>query len=332
MQVIRVWEKVNYDQFHGEIIPLNQPAHIKSIVGHWPAVKAGAQSPEAIVDYLKKHDSEKVVSALVGDPSIKGRFFYQPGLTALNFQKAQVTMGIGLDRLLAIQQDPNPHVIALQAIPVDLVMPGFEQQNQQPLLDKSVGPTMWLGNRATVAPHYDIHDNLACVVAGQRKVTVFPPEQINNVYPGPMLVTPGGVPVSMVDTNQPDLGQYPNFTDAEKTAQEATLEPGDGIYIPALWWHGVESLHVVNVLINYWWGGMTNAGISPNDSLMHAMMSIANLSSEKREAWRYFFDYYVFKTRGEPGEDLPAELKDLVTNLSQEQQTQLKQFLGGQLK
>lgn len=332
MQAIRVWERVDYTQFHEEIIPLNQPAHIKSIVGHWPAVKAGIQSTQAIVDYLKTHDSEKVVSALVGDPSINGRFFYEPGLEALNFQKAQVTLGIGLDRLLVIQNDPNPHAIALQAIPVDLVMPDFQQLNQQPLLDESIGPTMWLGNRATVAPHYDIHDNLACVVAGQRKFTLFPPDQVNNLYPGPMLLTPGGVPVSMVDVNNPDLVLYPRFAEAEALGQQALLEPGDGIYIPALWWHGVESLQAVNVLINYWWGGMSDTGVSPNDSLMHSMMSIANLSADKREAWRHFFDYYVFKTEGEPGDQLPADLHDLVTTLSSEQQAQVRKFLMGQLK
>ena len=332
MQAIRVWEKVDYDQFHGEIIPLNQPAHIKSVVGHWPVVKAGIESPEAIVSYLKKYDSEKIISALVGDPSIKGRFFYEPDLQALNFQKVQVTLGIGLDRLLTIQHDPAPHAIALQAIPVDLVMPGFEQQNQQPLLDKSIGPTMWLGNRATVAPHYDIHDNLACVVAGQRQFTLFPPEQINNLYPGPMLVTPGGVPVSMVDIQQPDLARYPKYVEAEKTGQQATLEPGDGIYIPALWWHGVESLQAVNVLINYWWGGLSSTGLSPNDSLMHSMMSIANLSPEKRKDWRQFFDYYVFKTQSEPAADLPADLNDLATSLTPEQLAQVRQFLMGQLK
>jgi mannose-6-phosphate isomerase-like protein (cupin superfamily) len=332
VQAIRVWEKVNYDQFHGEIIPLNQPAHIKSVVGHWPAVEAGIESPEAIVSYLKKYDSEKVISALVGNPNIKGRFFYESDLKTLNFQKAQVTLGIGLDRLLTIQHDPNPHAIALQAIPVDLVMPNFEQQNQQPLLDRSIGPTMWLANRAKVAPHYDVHDNLACVVAGQRKFTLFPPQQINNLYPGPMLVTPGGVPVSMVDTEQPDLARYPNYAEAEKAGQQAVLEPGDGIYIPALWWHGVQSLQAVNVLINYWWGGITDTGLSPNDSLMHSMMSMAKLSPEKREAWRQFFDYYVFKTKGEPGEPLPEGLEDLVTSLSTEQQAQLKQFLQAKLK
>ena len=332
MENIRVWEQVDYEQFHGEIVALNQPAHIKSVVGHWPAVQLGTQSPESIADYLKSYDSEKIISALVGDPSIEGRFFYQPGLEALNFQKAQVTLGIGLDRLLKIQQDENPHAIALQAIPVDQVMPGFEQQHQQPLLDESIGPTMWLGNRATVAPHYDIHDNLACVVAGRRQFTLFPPGQINNLYPGPMMTTPGGVPVSMVDVNNPDLDRYPRYAEAAKWGQQAILEPGDGIYIPALWWHGVESLEAFNILINYWWGGMSQSHLSPNDSLMHSMLSIAELSLEKREAWRQFFDYYVFKTEADPAAHLPQELEDLVTQLSPELRAQLQGFLIKQLK
>ena len=332
MQTIRVWEKVDYDQFHQEIIPLNQPAHIKSVVGHWPAVTAGSDSPEAVVNYLKQYDSEKVIAALVGDPSIKGRFFYQPGLQALNFQKAQVTLGIGLDRLLAIQHDRNPHAIALQAIPVDQVMPGFQQLHRQPLLDENIGPTMWLGNRATVAPHYDIHDNLACVVAGRRQFTLFPPEQINNLYPGPMMTTPGGVPVSMVDISNPDLDQYPRYTEAEKSGQQAILEPGDGIFIPALWWHGVESLDALNILINYWWGGMSHSQLSANDSLMHSMLSIARLSPHKRAAWQRFFEYYVFRTESDPAAHLPAQLEDLVTQLSPELQAQLRDFLSKQLR
>jgi hypothetical protein len=65
---------------------------------------------------------------------------------------------------------------------------------------------------------------------------------------------------------------------------------------------------------------------------MHSMMSIANLSPEKREAWRHFFDYYVFKTEAEPAQQLPADLNDLVTSLTPEQQTQVRQFLMAQLR
>jgi len=331
LQQIPIWENVDFNTFHNDIMVRNKPAHIKSVVGEWPAVKAGMESPESIANYLKAQDSEKVISALVGDPSINGRFFYRPGLEELNFQKAQVTVGIGIERLLKIKDDRDPFAIALQAIPIAQVLPNFKTQNPQPLLDTNVEPTMWLGNRAIVAPHYDIHDNLACVVAGRRKFNLFPPEQIENLYPGPTLVTPGGVPVSMVDINQPDMKRYPRYAEALKVGQEAILEPGDAIYIPALWWHGVESLESVNVLVNYWWGGETENRVSPNDSLIHAMLSIGGLSAEKREAWHDYFNYYVFKTNADPAEHLPADLKDVLTSLTPEQNLKIREFLIKQL-
>ncbi|MGB0474036.1 MAG: cupin-like domain-containing protein [Porticoccaceae bacterium] len=332
MQDIRVWENVDYERFHNEIIPLNQPAIIRAIVSDWPTVEAAKKSPEAVVNYLKPMDTRSVIPALVGTPDINGRFFYSEDLTEHNFQRAEVTLSIGLDRLLAIKDRSNPHAIALQAIQLNRVMPDYKAAHPQPLLDNSAEPTMWVGNQATVAPHYDIHDNLACVVAGKRKFTLFPPEQINNLYPGPTLSAPAGVPVSMVDMKNPDYKSYPKYKEAVKAAFQATLEPGDGIFIPALWWHGVESLETFNILVNYWWGGNMQGDLSPNDSLLHSMMSIANLDQNKREAWQHFFNYYVFKTKDNPSDHLPSKLRDIVTELSPEQQLKVRNFLAEKLK
>ena len=332
MQDIRAWENVDYERFHNEIIPLNQPAIIRAIVSDWPTVEAAKKSPEAVVNYLKPMDTRSVIPALVGTPDINGRFFYSEDLTEHNFQRAEVTLSIGLDRLLAIKDRSNPHAIALQAIQLNRVMPDYKAAHPQPLLDNSAEPTMWVGNQATVAPHYDIHDNLACVVAGKRKFTLFPPEQINNLYPGPTLSAPAGVPVSMVDMKNPDYKSYPKYKEAVKAAFQATLEPGDGIFIPALWWHGVESLETFNILVNYWWGGNMQGDLSPNDSLLHSMMSIANLDQNKREAWQHFFNYYVFKTKDNPSDHLPSKLRDIVTELSPEQQLKVRNFLAEKLK
>lgn len=332
MQDIRVWENVDYERFHNEIFPLNQPAIIRAIVSDWPTVEAAKKSPEAVVNYLKPMDTRSVIPALVGTPDINGRFFYSEDLTEHNFQRAEVTLSIGLDRLLAIKDRSNPHAIALQAIQLNRVMPDYKAAHPQPLLDNSAEPTMWVGNQATVAPHYDIHDNLACVVAGKRKFTLFPPEQINNLYPGPTLSAPAGVPVSMVDMKNPDYKSYPKYKEAVKAAFQATLEPGDGIFIPALWWHGVESLETFNILVNYWWGGNMQGDLSPNDSLLHSMMSIANLDQNKREAWQHFFNYYVFKTKDNPSDHLPSKLRDIVTELSPEQQLKVRNFLAEKLK
>ena len=329
---IKVWDNVDYDRFQNEIIPLNQPAIIRSLVSEWPTVQAAKKSDEAVVNYLKPLDSNTVVPALVGPPEIKGRFFYSDDLTEHNFQRTEVTLTIGLERLLAIKNRPQPHAIALQAIQLRQVLPDYKAAHPQPLLDSSAEPTMWIGNQGTVAPHYDIHDNLACVVAGKRQFTLFPPEQINNLYPGPTLSAPAGVPVSMVDVKNPDYKRYPKYKEAVKTGFQATLEPGDAVFIPALWWHGVESLEPFNILVNYWWGGSDLGSLSPNDSLLHSMMSIANLDQQKREAWQHFFNYYVFKTMDSPSEHLPAKLKDIVTDLSPTQSVKVRNFLAEKLK
>jgi len=328
---IPVWHQVSAEQFENEIVPLNKPALLKSLAGDWSAVKAGIESPQAIVNYLNTMATEQKVAAVVGNPEINGRFFYGNDLQTMNFSRASTTLGSALEQLLKIIDQPNPHAIALQAIPIRDALNGFEEQNPQPLLDSSIAPTLWLGNRAMVAPHYDIHDNIATVVAGRRRFTLYPPEQTNNLYPGPVLSTPAGVPVSMVDIRQPDLEQFPNYVQAEAVAMQALLEPGDAVYIPALWWHGVESLEGLNILVNYWWGGQTAGTPSANDSMMHSMLSIAKLSPEKREAWRQYFNYFVFQIAEDPQRHLPASLNDLVTDLDEQQKKALREFLGKRL-
>ena len=57
--------------------------------------------------------------------------------------------------------------------------------------------------------------------------------------------------VSMVDRHHPDLERHPRFAEAMKVAQSAELEPGDAIYLPYHWWHGVDSLEPVNLFVNY---------------------------------------------------------------------------------
>ena len=329
---IPVWENVDYDCFHNEIVPLNQPAVIKSLVADWPLVKAANKSAEDAVDYLKPLDKQAIILAMVGTPEINGRFFYNDELTELNFKRAQVTLSIGLDRLLAIRDNPKPHAIALQALELKEITPDFQSQHIQPLLDALIKPNMWVGNRGVVAPHYDINDNLACVAAGSRKFTLFPPDQINNLYLGPTLNTPAGVPISLVDIRNPDLKCFPKYKKALDAGFEATLEAGDAIFIPALWWHGVESLETFNILVNYWWPDHQEHKFSPRDSLLHCMMSIAKLDSAKRESWRHLFDYYVFKTMDEPSTHLPKDLNDILTGLSTEEELAIGEYLSEKLK
>jgi hypothetical protein len=157
-----------------------------------------------------------------------------------------------------------------------------------------------VGNRVTVPAHYDLSYNIACVVAGRRRFTLFPPEQLVNLYVGPLEYTLAGQPISMVRLERPDHERYPKFREAWAQAQVAELAPGDALFIPYMWWHHVESLEPFNVLVNYWWDDMPPWNGSPFEVLLHGLMAIRSLPPQRREIWRKVFDHYVFQTGGDP--------------------------------
>jgi hypothetical protein len=331
VQSISEWENADRETFENDIVGSNRPAVIRGLVGDWPSVAHGRDSVEDLCRYFERLDSGAPVYTIAAPPEAGGRFFYSDDLTGLNFNRGQVPLGQVIGQLLAQIDKQDGHAIAVQSLPVRDVLPAFEGAHRMPLLDDTVPATMWIGSAGKVAPHYDVHRNIACVVAGRRRFTLFPPDQAANLYPGPILGAPGGVPISLVDIWNPDLERFPRYAEARNAACEALLEPGDAIYIPSLWWHGVESLEPFNVLVNYWWGGIARQGISPNDSLLHAMLAIAELDEAQRQAWRAFFDYYVFRDGEDPKAHLPPGLHDIVTSLSPEQAAMVRRFIAEKL-
>jgi hypothetical protein len=318
--------------FEKEIVPANRPVVFRGLLQDWPAVHAGRRSSGAIVDYFKRLDTGKAVTAIVGPPGIEGRFFYSDNYQDFNFRPKNVSIGNALDTLASLAAEPRPPAIALQAMNVLEVMPSFLRDNTMPLLDGGIAPRVWMSNRTMIAAHFDNYHNIACVVGGSRRFTVFPPEQASNLYIGPLLKTPGGSPVSVVDLRAPDCTRFPRFRQALESAQEAVLAPGDAIYIPILWWHGVESLDPLNVLVNYWWNDATAAHHTPILALMHCMALMSGLPAGQREAWRAFFDHFAFQVNGDPGVHLPSDLRDVMGELSPADRDQVIAFIAERMK
>lgn len=285
-----------------------------------------------MVDYIKRLGVSRTVNAMVGPPQIKGRFFYSDDFQGFNFGSENVAIGTALDTLLSLADDPQPPAIALQAMYVPDIMPSFLADNPMPLLGGDIAPRIWIGNRSMVATHFDNNYNIACVVGGRRRFTLFPPEQVANLYIGPLLRTPGGSPISTVDLREPDLARFPRFREALDSAGEAVLDPGDAIYIPILWWHGVESLDPLNVLVNYWWNDASPAHHKPILSLVHSMALMSELPADQREVWRRFYDHFVFQADGDPGAHLPADLRDVMGKLSPAERDQVIAFVAERLK
>jgi hypothetical protein len=321
-QPIREWRDVSAERFRDEILPAAEPAVLRGAVAQWPAVRAGRESPTAMADYLRAFDTGASAEAMIGDPSIRGRFFYNDAMTGLNFERRTDRLVTLLDRLLALRGEASPPAVYVGAMPVPATLPNFARDNVLPLLDASIAPRLWIGNRVTVQTHYDISSNVACVVAGRRRFTVFPPEQLVNLYVGPLEFTLAGQPISMVRLDAPDHERFPRYRDALATAQSAELEPGDAIFIPYMWWHHVESREDFNVLVNYWWDEAPAWAGSPFEALIHALSAIRALPPKKREMWQRVFEHYVFNT-----EDPVAHLTETQKGLQGKPSPQIAEFI-----
>lgn len=312
MKPIQERTGVTPEVFAGEIMPAGQPVVFRGLVRDWPVVRAGRTRPDALADYLKRLDGGASLRCMTGAPEIDGRFFYTEDLGGLNFRRGVSTLSAALDVLLAQADDPRPPAFAMQSVPAREAVPGFEDENRMDLVPAGTQPRLWLGGRATVVAHYDNSDNIACVAAGRRRFTLFPPDQIGNLYPGPFELTPAGAVVSMADLDAPDLERHPRFARALEAALTAELEPGDAVYIPYLWWHDVRSLDAVNLLVNYWWSLLPAGRSEPRDALLLAILTIKALPEPQRSAWRAVFDHYVFERDGPAGAHLPEHRRGVL--------------------
>lgn len=328
MREIAEYQNVTPDAFRAEILPRREPALLRGAVADWPAVKAGAEAALAACDYLKAFDRGQRIEVFVGPPSIGGRLFYQDNMGGMNFVRHPATISAALDRMLSQLGAPEAEMLYIQSAPVAEYLSGFERANAMPFVPPSVAPRIWIGTPVTVAPHFDLAENIACCVAGRRRITLFPPEQLPNLYVGPVDFSPAGTPISMVSLDAPDLQRYPRFSEALAVAQQGEIGPGDAVYIPYFWWHSVTSLEPFNALVNYWWNDARPWVNSPYDSLLHAVLALRDLPDEQRAAWRGMFDYFVFKTAGEPLAHLEPQHRGALGPLTPERARHLRLMLA----
>jgi cupin-like protein len=205
-----------------------------------------------------------------------------------------------------------------------------------PILDQAVAPRIWLGNRITVPAHFDESNNVACVVAGRRRFTLFPPEQVANLYVGPLDYAPTGAAMSLVQFGKPDFERFPRFREALSAACIAELGPGDALFIPTLWWHHVESLdQKLNVLVNYWWNGALGTverTASAMDCLLHSLLNVRPLPPELRKAWASMFHHYVFDSRDDDHAHIPEHKRGVLAGASPEAAQRIRNLLIAKLQ
>lgn len=297
------------DALPDSLLTSTTPRVLRGVVKHWPLVQASLRSTREGVDYLRRFARDAPIVAMVAKPETGGRFFYNEDLSGFNFHVEKPKLMAVLEAMLRHLDDANPPTIYMGSTTVDTYLPGLRAENDVALGQRDPLFSVWIGNRTRIAAHQDVPDNLACVAAGRRRFTLFPPQQLENLYIGPLDFTPAGQAISLVDFSNPDYTRFPRFAEALKHAQVAELGPGDAIFIPSLWWHHIEALDGFNVLLNYWWRQTPAHLDSPMNALMLAIMSLRELPTEQRAAWQDMFRHYVFEAGQETAAHIPEDAR-----------------------
>jgi hypothetical protein len=319
-----------------ELFSQNQPIILKGLVKDWPLVKAGKSSAEQVMAQLEQHYNKRPMLVYKAQPEIKARFGYNKTCTDFNFTSERSTIPAVFDKIRSQLSDDEHDYLYINSLRFDEAFPALDKTNQlafeHPEFKNNLPISkIWLGTESVAAAHYDQPKNIACCVLGKRRFTLFPPDQINNLYPGPLSPTPGGQVVTLADLSKPDFNRFPRLEEALENAYVADLEPGDCLYYPSMWWHEVEAFDRFNAMVNYWWMEAEPYLGSPMDALMHAMMSVRDRPAKEKAAWKALFNYYIFNDAQEVRAHLPPESHGALAPMDENQTRRLRSMLRNNL-
>jgi hypothetical protein len=308
------------------LIAGGRPRVLRGLCADWPMVRWARESDTAFAQGIAAFDNGSPVVAMVlpGEAQTIG---YNAAMDGFNYEQFRVSVTQVLQRLAAYSLSDNVRGVALQSALIAECLPRLLETHALPLLEASIKPRLWMGNRVTTPAHFDSDHNIAVVACGRRRFTLFAPEQVSNLYVGPLDYAPTVAAISIPPLQAVDDPRYPRLASALASAQTAVLEPGDAIYIPPVWWHHVESLEQLNALVNYWFRpdlapGYVGAPGLP--ALMHCILAYKSLPAQERAAWKALLDHYVFDA-ADPATHIPVERRGVLGGLSPEVVSNLKQ-------
>lgn len=307
-------ELTDYAAFRARIMTPGRPVLLPGAARSWPLLSGTGAN--GVIEMLNRLDAGSEAEIFIGKAEIEGRYDYAPALAGFNFTRENIAVAEGLQRIADRAGGHDGQALYMGSLRSERHFPGIEAYTRLPFVPDAVKPQFWVGNASRVACHYDTMDNVACVAAGRRRFTLYPPEAIADLYVGPIDRTIAGQPISLSAGSEPGDPRFPRFEAIRDSALVSELEAGDAIYIPKLWWHQVEALDDLNVLVNFWWDGFAAGSDPPYAAMLLAMITLAERPASERAAWRAWFDHYVFRLHGHPLAFLPEEQRGILGPLT----------------
>ncbi|XP_012226382.2 bifunctional peptidase and (3S)-lysyl hydroxylase JMJD7 [Linepithema humile] len=264
--------------FFREYVSKNIPLIIKGAVKHWPAV-----SKWSIPFFRKVLGDETVAVAVtpngyadaVARKDDGNEFFVMPEERLLTMSEFLDTLeNTREDSIFYIQKQNSNFINSFCKLWSDVEV---EMSWANEAFGKHPDAVnFWMGDeRAVTSMHKDPYENVYCVVSGEKNFILHPPTDLPWIpyenYPsavykehesGKWTIEPtinethtsehiaSSTPWICIDPLNPDYKKYPEYRNAHTL--RVTLEAGDALYLPSLWFHHVTQSHAC-VSINYWY-------------------------------------------------------------------------------
>ncbi|WP_165861280.1 cupin-like domain-containing protein [Paenibacillus paeoniae] len=243
MEEITRIQKLSAEEFFQKYYSPYHPVVITDWMEEW-----GATSKWSNPDYLKEKVGNKVLPVARSDKR----------LTLGDLEKGYQTIKVNqmdfhafMDTITSNERDADLFYY-LQQIPIS-TFPELAGDFQVPefIQGKDIKVNLWLGSGGNITPtHFDPASNFLAQVKGEKKLMLYAPNQTSRLYPFPFHSSNGNL--SRVDVLNPNLDRYPRYKKVQ--AIECTLKAGEMLFLPAFWWHSVETItRDYTISLNFWW-------------------------------------------------------------------------------
>lgn len=210
-------EELSESRFIGSHIFKSQPCVIRGAIRHWPALEKWRDQ-----DYLKRRAGHHNVFCYPTEYHITA-----PRMVA---GKREISFAEAIDRM----HDPKTRLaIVATGKPVELWpdLGGLSfLSNVPPPLTYPAARFFFYRNAGTTWHYHPFDETLMCQVIGAKKIGLLP--AVNSS-------TKAVHDLFLKEDYYDDASAFHALGEEELPWMLATLEPGDGLYIPPLWWHGV---------------------------------------------------------------------------------------------
>ena len=242
MQKMDAISRVGAEEFSARgFYTSNQPAIITNALTDWNAEQFWTAQNLAVV--LKHRQIPVSVSTST-------RFDYKPTQDSAKNELYSIEV---MDFASIVSQITRPetgkHIYAMQlSIPDRL--PELQDHFVVPhwIQAKKTAINLWFGHNTLTPLHFDLSSNFFAQVQGTKRFVIFAPQDSPYLYP--YAVDMSMPHVSYVNPECPDLAEYPLFSRA--TPIEFTIQAGELLFLPAFWWHQVQSKQP-SISVSFWW-------------------------------------------------------------------------------